>query len=211
MQIAWGRREKRNLTTAPTGVGLFRKLLSLSPLFLGLLFLEACAKEDVARTPAAPEKPDIGKWRLEHRNDPVSGAQVATASLHISRYQFLAGTYEGELQLMCFKNRPVIRLVFNLRIGSDKTTALAYRIDENPGRYVNSKFFARERTIVIDNKNEVADFASQLQSAQSLFLRVTRLRAGTFTAKFPVHGASHAMEAAFADCPVTDKPKARTS
>lgn len=175
---------------------------------LGLWLLGACASE-VAR---APEKPDTGKWQFEQRNDPVSGTQVVTAWLSISRYNFLSATsYEGELQLMCFKNRPVIRLAFNLKVGSDRTAALAYRFDENPGRYIKAKFFSREKLIAIDDMTEVADFADQLHSAQNLFLRVARLKAGTFTAKFPVHGASHAMEAAFANCPVIDKRKPRTA
>lgn len=174
------------------------------------LVLVACAGDPV-RT-AVPDQPNTGQWKFEQRSDPVSGSQVTTAWLSISRYHFLSAKfYEGELQLMCFKTRPVVRLAFNLRIGSDKTAALAYRFDENPGRYAKAKFFAREKFIVIDDRKEVADFVEQLQSAQSLFLRVTRLRAGSFTAKFPVHGGQHAVDAAFAECPVADKSKPRTS
>lgn len=175
------------------------------------LFLGACA-QDLARTEPEPKKPDTGQWKLERRHDPVSGSEVVTAWLSISRFHILSGNfYESEVQLMCFRSRPVIRLRFNLRVGSDRTAALAYRFDENPGRYAKAKFFAREKLIVIDDKKEVAEFVDQLQSAQTLLLRITRLRAGTFTAKFPVHGASHAVEAAFAECPVTEKSKPRTS
>jgi hypothetical protein len=174
-----------------------------------LAVLGACAGDTVRTT--TPEKPDTGQWKFERRPDPITGAQVTTAWLHISRYQFLGESYEGELQLACFKTRPVIRLAFNLKVGSDRTAALAYRFDENKGRFAKAKFFSREKIILIDNKEEVTEFVDQLRSAQILFLRVTRLRAGTFTAKFPVHGASHAIDAAFAECQVNEKPIPRTS
>ena len=175
------------------------------------LCVGACS-QDLARTEPGPQKPDTGQWQFERRNDPVSGLEVVTAWLSISRFHILSGNfYEGEVELMCFRTRPVIRLRFNMRIGSGRTAALAYRFDENPGRFAKAKFFAREKLIVIDDKKEVSEFVDQLQSAQNLLLRVTRLRAGTFTAKFPVHGASHAIEVAFAECPVTEKSKPRTS
>lgn len=172
--------------------------------------LGGCAGEAL-RTETAT-KPDTGKWRFESRNDPISGAQVTTAWLSISSYNFLSGNvYAGELQLMCFKSRPVVRLAFNMKVGSDRTAALAYRFDELPGQHVNASFFAREGIIVIDRKDEVVQFVDQLKDAQTLFLRVTRLRGGGFTAKFPVQGASQAVEATYADCPLRDKPKTRTS
>lgn len=172
------------------------------------LLLGACAGDSVHT--AAPNKPNTSQRKFEQR--PVSGSQVTTAWLSIRRYNFLSTTfYEGELQFLCFKTRPVIRLAFNLRVGSDKTAALACRFDQNPERYAKAKFFAQEKFIVIDDGKEVADFSNQLQSAQSLFLRVTRLRGGSFTAKFPVHGAQHAIDTAFAECPIAHKPKPHTS
>lgn len=177
------------------------------------VLLGACAG-DTVRTEAVQvqNKPDTGQWKFERRNDPISETQVTTAWLSIGKYDFLSGKiYAGELQLMCFRNQPVIRLSFNLKVGSDRTAALAYRFDERPGHSAKASFFAREKIIVIDNKSEVAQFVDQLGTAQTLFLRVTRLRAGTFTAKFPVQGASHAIEAAYAECPVSDKPKVRTA
>lgn len=197
---------------APGGpVRILRGALHSAALMLLSLYLGACA-QDLARTEPGPQKPDTGQWQFERRHDPVSGSEVTTAWLSISRFHILSGNfYEGEVQLMCFRTRPVIRLHFNMRIGSDRTAALAYRFDENPGRFPKAKFFARERLIVIDDKKEVSEFVDQLQSAQTLLLRITRLRAGTFTAKFPVHGASHAIEVAFAECPVTEKSKLRIS
>jgi hypothetical protein len=179
-------------------------------LALGLV-LGGCAG-DAARV-AAPDKPDTGKWKFERRNDPVSRTQVTTAWLSIGKYDFLSGrTFAGEVQLMCFKRQPVVRFAFNVKIGTDKTATIAYRFDENPGHDVRAKFFARPKMIIVDNKAEVVQFVTELATSKSLYLRVSTLTVGNIAAKFPVHGAQHAIEAAFAECPLApEKPRAKTS
>jgi len=173
-----------------------------------LILLAACAGLDTEST----GRLDTGKWQFERNNNPISGRPVTTAWLQISRYNFLSGeTYAGQLQLMCFRSRPVVRLSFTEKVGTDRTAALAYRFDERPGHEVDATFFAREGMIVIDRPDEVARFVGELQTAQILSLRVTQLRGGNFNAKFSVHGAPHAIEAAYAECPVADRPKIRTS
>lgn len=171
---------------------------------IAALLLCACATGDATVTAvAAPEKPDTGKWKFERRADPVTGAPATIAWLYISKYDFLAGqTYAGELQLMCFKHQPVVRLQFNMKIGSDKNAAIAYRFDDNPGRDIKARFFVRPGVIVIEDTAEVARFVDELAASERLFLRVTSLTAKGFSAKFTVHGAPHAIEAAYAECPV---------
>ncbi|MBI4273073.1 MAG: hypothetical protein HY659_00035 [Rhizobiales bacterium] len=167
----------------------------------------ACATGDAGVTAAAaPEKPDTGKWKFERRIDPITGATATTAWLEISTYEFLKGNYEGDLQLMCFKNQPIVRLAFNLKVGSDKTGSIAYRFDDNPGREIKARFFAKPRIIVIEDKAEVARFAGELAAAEVLHLRVTALTKRGFAAKFPVHGAPHAIKAAYAECPLPADP-----
>lgn len=176
--------------------------------------LSACATGDSAVTTAAvPDKPDTGKWKFARRIDPISGAPATTAWLYISKFDFLAGkNYEGELQLTCFKDQPVVRLIFNLRIGSDKNAAIAYRFDDKPGRDVKARFFARQKTIAIDDKAEIARFVDELATSKTLFLRIASLTVGGFSAKFPVNGAPAAIEAAFAGCPLSpDKSPRRAS
>jgi hypothetical protein len=182
---------------------------------VAISLLGACAS-DVVRSDSAtkPEtgKPDTGLWTFERRNDPISGKEVATASVVISRLTLLSGVLRaGELQLICFKSQPVIRIRLDRKVGTARTSALAYRFDTHEGRYADAIFFSRDGLIVIDNKDEVAQFTGQLQSAQTLYLRITRLRGSTLTAEFPVRGASHAIEAAYAECPVKEKRRTQTS
>ena len=162
---------------------------------------------------AKPEGPDTGKWKFERSNDPVSGMQVTKAWLMIERTNFLSGeTVAGAVQLMCFRHQPVVRFSFSVKIGTDKTAALAYRFDDNPGRDVSARFFARPQIIVVDNNAEVAQFVNELARAQTLYLRISTLTVGDIRAKFPVHGAPYALEAAYSQCPIdTGKPKTRTS
>jgi hypothetical protein len=175
----------------------------------GMILLGACASDAVrSDNPSKPDtgKPDTGHWTFERRNDPISGKEVATASVLISKYTLLSGIFRaGELQLICFKGRPVVRIRLDRKVGTGRTSALAYRFDAHEGRYADAIFFSRDGLIVIDGKEEVAQFVSQLRSAHTLYLRVTRLRGSTLTAEFPVHGASHAIEAAYAECPVKEK------
>jgi len=175
-----------------------------------LAMLGGCAGE-AART-AAVDKPDTGKWQFDRTIDPISGSEVASAWLVISKYDFPSGNvYAGGLRLLCFKKDPVVRFLFSAKVGTDKTAAVAYRFDDRRGHEVKAKFFAREGMIVIDDRAEVAQFVSELATARSLVVRISRLTRGNLTARFPVHGASHAIEAAFAACPVSDTPKIRTS
>lgn len=167
------------------------------------LLLGACATGETPPTEAATvEKPDTGHWKFTHRNDPITGAPVAVAWIKISEYYFIGGQYESELALGCFKGQPVVRFLFNQKIGSDKTGAIAYRFDENPGHDVKARFFARAGVIVIEDKAEVAQFAKELATAEFLRVRITALTARRFTEKFPVHGGAHAIEAAYANCPL---------
>jgi hypothetical protein len=171
------------------------------------LSVGACATGDGALTQASapPGVPDKGQWKFERRVDPITRASSAVAFLEISKFDTRAfRTEAGELQLMCFKNKPVVRLRFTLKIGSDKTAALAYRFDEKPGRDIKARFFARQKAIVVEDDAEVAHFAADLAASETLYLRVSSLTASSFSAKFPVHGGAYAIEQAYAECPLPD-------
>lgn len=171
------------------------------------LFTVACATGETALTTSAapsPEKPDTGKWKFERYTDPITRAPAVTAWLEISGFNFVSGTSFAQLQLMCFKDAPVVRLRFNRKIGSDKNAAIAYRFDDNPGRDAKARFLARERAIVIENKTEIAQFSEELSKAERLYVRVSNLARGEIIAKFAVQGGAYAIEQAFAACPLPD-------
>lgn len=167
--------------------------------------LAACATGDVSLTTAAtPSKPDTGNWSLEPRKDPIAGHGATIARLYV----LLEGLYISELELSCFKGKPVVRLRFSKRLktGTDKTGSLAYRFDERPGRELKARFFARPHIILVEDKAEVARFVEEMADAELLQLRVHAITARPFTVKFTVRGAPYAIEAAYANCPLPGAP-----
>ncbi len=172
-------------------------------LVFSALTLAACATAESAVTAASrSEPPDTGRWKFDRRADPVMRTTTTTASLEIGSIDVFGDIRTGELQLLCFRDEPVVRLQFNMKVGSDKTAAIAYRFDEKPPRDARARFFARQKVIVFDTAAEVARFVEDMRDARSLYLRITSLNVGNITARFPVHGARHAIDAAFAACPV---------
>lgn len=189
---------------------------AVASVILLALSVGACATGDGALTQAsAPpaDKPDKGQWKFERRIDPITQAPSAVAWVDIAKFDTRSWRTEaGELQLMCFQHKPVVRLSFTLKVGTDKTAALAYRFDEKLGHDVKARFFARQKAIVIENQDDVRRFASELVASQTLVVRISSLTASSFSAKFPVHGGAYAIEQAFAECPLPDgKGKMRAS
>jgi hypothetical protein len=163
--------------------------------------------------------PDAGAWKIERGHDRILGkpagvAQVNARSRNV-RQQELRYPYDqlqlGSLQLMCFDNAPVIRLEFNHRIGSNRTSTLSYRFDDNPGHDTQARFLQTYKIAVIEDRREVARFVEQLRASTMLYVRVMSHVAGTSTVEFPVKGAPAAIEAAYQSCPLDAPSKPRTA
>jgi hypothetical protein len=164
------------------------------------LLLTACI------TPGS-ERPGAGEWRFVKRNDPVLGTTTAVR-LYISRYDFNSETIVyTELELMCFKQQPVVRIHFPYKIGSNRSATLSYRFDERPVRESEARFLQDFSTIVLEDTDEVAEFIRNLGTAQTLSLSVSSLVVGQTWARFKVQGAPQAIEAAYAECPANDRKK----
>jgi hypothetical protein len=74
-------------------------------------------------------------------------------------------------------------------------------------RESSARFLQDFRTIVLEDKNEVADFIKELGTAQMLALSVDSLIVGRTSLRLKVQGAPQAIEAAYAACPVGDRAK----
>lgn len=172
---------------------------------VGMLALGGCV---TASTPEA------GDWKIERGYDRIQGKPTGVA--HVSarsrneRVRDL-GLQLGWLQLTCFENAPVVRLEFNHRIGSNRTSVLSYRFDEKPGRDTQARFLATYKIAVIEDPTEVAQFVEQLRTSSKLHVRVVSHVAGTTTVEFPVRGAAAAIEAAFQNCSADSAPKPRAA
>ena len=167
----------------------------------------------------AATAPDAGDWKIERGYDRILGKPAATAELSARsrnvRQQELrypqVQLQTGSLQLGCFDNAPVVRIVFSHRVGSNRTSTLSYRFDHNPGRDAPARFLQTYTTAVIEDPNEVARFIEQLRTSNTLYVRVMSHVAGTSTVEFALKGAPMAIDAAYQTCPIDTRTKPRTA
>ena len=156
-----------------------------------------------------------GEWRIERQADRITGNAIASALLSTRNSSHSGVDYAqpAQMQLTCFEGKAVVRFAFEFKIGSDKNSALGYRFDDKPGRdNVESRILIGYTVIVIEDKTAVAQFIDELLSSNVLYLRIRSLNSGRTTAEFRVAGAAAAVQAAFAECPVTPLPgQKRTS
>lgn len=188
--------------------------MRLSALAGAVLLLGGCG---VARDPyvAGGNNVSSGEWKIERTADRVTGNAITSASLSTRNSSHSAVDYAqpAQLQLLCFERNPVVRFSFAFKIGSDKNSMLGYRFDDKPGRdNIESRVLNGFTVIVIEDKTAVAQFVDELVSSNLLYLRIRSLNAGRTTAEFHVAGAAAAVQAGFAECPVTSSPgQKRTS
>ena len=110
----------------------------------------------------------------------------------------------AKLQLICFKEHPAVVFDFAFKIGSTRNAELGYRFDDKPGHQPRVRVVDTYKTVVIEDPNEVALFASELAGSDNLYIRIRSLTAaGRTSAEFKVAGAPAAIAAAYAGCPLT--------
>jgi hypothetical protein len=162
--------------------------------------LSGCMGRDplVSSAQATP----AGNWKIERQVDRITGAPLASALLvtRASSNTSVALTQPAMLQLMCFKAQPTVRLSFDFPVGSTKNASLGYRFDDKPGHEAVARFLQDHKTIVIEDKAEVARFTSELATSNVLYVRIRSLNAGRSSAEFQLAGAPAAIHAGFAGC-----------
>lgn len=175
--------------------------------------LGACAKDPYVIAAAGAMS---GNWRIERQLDRITGAPSSSAQLLTasSSNSSVPNTMPAGLQLTCFERKPLVRVSFNFKVGSDKDAIFGYRFDEKPGHdNVESRVLPGYQNLVIDDKAAVAQFVSELAGSNSLYLRIRSLTAGRTSAEFRLEGSAAAIAAGFADCPLagSEPPARRTS
>jgi len=170
------------------------------------LFAAACATRDPAVTTA--NTASAGNWRIERQVDRITGAPLASALLvtRNASNSTVAFPQPAMLQLTCFDKRPLVRLSFNFKVGSNRNSRLGYRFDDKPGHEIDARFLDDYKTVVIEDRAEVERFASELASSGTLYVLIRSLNAGRSSAEFKLDGAPAAIEAGFAGC----RPAAHT-
>jgi len=166
--------------------------------------LAGCLGRDPYVTSA--NETQVGAWRISRQPDRVTGAPLPSAGIAT----MASNTYSdvpkpGHMQLTCFDGKPLVRFAFEFKIGSDVNTFLGYRFDEKPGRdsIPGARFLQEHRTVVIEEMSDVAQFVSDMRGSRVLYVRIRSITEGRTTAEFKLDGSEQALQAAFADCPMT--------
>ena len=188
------------LQTGGQGTCVVRILIPLVAI-ISALPLSACNRDPLVSSAQATP---AGNWRIERQVDRISGAPLASAFLMTRTSSNSAEPFPkpAMLQLLCFKDQPTIRLTFEFKVGSNRNSSLGYRFDEKPGREIDARFLQDFKTVVIEDKAEVARFTADLATSSVLYVRIRSLNAGRSSAEFQLAGAPAAIEAGFAGCPV---------
>jgi hypothetical protein len=169
------------------------------------ILLAACAGRDpvVTQSDVVP----AGNWRIERQVDRVTGAPLASALLTApSSHSSQPFPKRVTLQLTCFNQKPLVRLSFEVKVGTSTTNELGYRFDERPGHEIKARFLDGDRVAVIENGPEVSQFIGELAEAKQLYLRIRSLGHGRTSAEFNVDGAQAAIAATTAHCPPPPEP-----
>ncbi len=163
--------------------------------------LAGCLARDpiVSSTNAAP----VGNWRIERQTDRITGQPLSSAFLTTrdSSNSAVAFPKPASLQLGCFKAAPLVRLSFEFKIGSNQNSVFGYRFDEKPGHEIKARFLQDFKTVVIEDRAEVAQFLREMETSASLYVRIRSLNMGRTAAEFRLNGAADAVKEALAACP----------
>jgi hypothetical protein len=179
------------------------------------LALAGCATDPI--TAPSLNNVQAGNWSIEKQTDRITGAPISSSSLAAkSSHQREAFPKNALLQLACFKEGPIARFAFEVKVGSTRNSEFGYRFDEKPGHQINPRFVDDYRSAVIDRPDELRTFIAELQTSQTLYVLIRSLNAGRTSVEFKLDGAPAAVAAAYAGCPIpppepprSAKPKRR--
>jgi hypothetical protein len=167
--------------------------------------LGVCLCAGLGSAPPAPAAAQgaAADWKIDRKPDPISGAG-ANAWVLATRVTPRAGHLPrpAGLQLLCFRNEPIVRVKFTVQVGANRSATFRYRFDEKAGREPKVRFLADRSTVVIEDKAEVGSFARELAASEALVVSIDSLIFGKTNAAFPVRGAEPAIAAAYAQCPL---------
>lgn len=169
--------------------------------------LAAFVSAGFAVAPAAAQVAGGTAWKIDRKPDPISGggANSWVLATRVTPRPGHVLPRPAGLQLLCFKNEPVVRFKFMVQVGANRNSTLRYRFDEKPGREPKVRFLPDRSTIVIEDKGEVAKFITELTASDALVISIDSLVFGKTNAAFPVRGAAPAVEAAYSQCPPSGK------
>lgn len=152
----------------------------------------------------------LHNWKVLLLDNEIFGnSRVATLSMNYNANLVTGEIRNGNLDLLCFKTKPAVRLRFNYKVGSNQSAGLSYRFDDRPGVEAKARFLRDFSTIVIEDPSQVRRFLADLMTANKLLMRVDSLIVGRTNIELNVQGAATAMNEVLSACPLPpmDTPK----
>jgi hypothetical protein len=96
------------------------------------LLLGGCAANDPVVSTTLNTAP-AGNWQTEKQLDRITGATISSSTLAAkSSHTRKPFQKNAVLQLLCFRDKPIVRFGFEVTIGSTRNSDLGHRFDENP-------------------------------------------------------------------------------
>ena len=166
------------------------------------LLLAACAGRDpiVSMSETSP----AGNWQIEKSTDRVTGQPISNAMLmSLASHSSQPFPHKSMLQLQCFKSEPIVRVLFDTKIGSSRNAEVGYRFDDKPGKETAAVRFVDDfKSLVIEDPAELASFIPELTRSHVLYFRIRSFTSGRTSVEFKLDGADLAVAAAYAGCPL---------
>ncbi len=173
---------------------------------LASLALAGCLR-DPAVTSAGSVR--SGAWWLATQTDRVTGETQPRATVTgLASNSYVDNPQPASLQMSCFDGKPLVRIGFEFKVGSDPNSVLGYRFDDKPGRdnVEGVRFLAMDRTVVIEEPAAVAQFVRDMRGSSTVYIRIRSITNGMSTVEFKIDGTEAAIDAAFRQCPVNENP-----
>lgn len=177
---------------------------------IGAPLLAGCGARDRSYVQAQPSE-SSGSWRIEHRVDRVTARRESFASVITWATNTKAGGGTASAELVCSGTRLRVQFEFAHRIGAERNSSIAYRVDDRPGDEVEATFEQDHRTVSVTEPAAVARFVEEVSAGSMLLVRVSSPFAGRTFAEFRIVGAAAAFAPLLERCPLPSASPPRAS
>ena len=90
----------------------------------------------------------------------------------------------------------------SIQVGSTRNAEFSYRFDDKSGHRRKARFVDDYKRVIIEDKNEVAQFVAETATSNVLYVLIRSINRGRSSAEFRLDGTPAAINAAFAGCPI---------
>lgn len=176
----------------------------------GATLLAGCGARDRSYVQAQPSE-HAGSWKIEHRIDRVTGRRVSFAAVITWATNTKAGGGTAAAEVVCSGTRLHVQFEFAHRVGAERNSSIAYRVDDRPGDEVEATFEQDQRTVSITDPAAVTKFVEEVSAGSMLLVRASSPFAGRTFAEFRIVGAAAAFAPLLERCPLPSASPTRTS